>query len=350
MMSIEVAELTTQELDQWDAYVRNAPHSHPFQLSAWRQIMYKCYGHRSWYLFAHEQGRIVGVLPLFEVRSRLLGASITSLPGGFTADSADSAAALLDRATEAARSARARCLSIRDSVADWGNGRDWQQHSSVAVVELPGDYQTLCKQLKRQMWQHVKKAQASGVETHTFACERLDQLDDFYFSLCQLFHEKGAPVFGRGFFDAILQALPGQAMVTTARIEGEVTGAVLYLAMGDKLFALWGGAPSRYLEQRVSHALWWEAMRYGVEHGYRWLDMGRSPQGSGLEEFKKRWGATAHPVYRLQRPVCGKVTYDPMQDTDCNRRYQIFTQVWRNLPFPVTCFLGPKLRRHMPFA
>lgn len=343
---MDVSELAPEDVEHWDEYVLNAGDGHPFQLSGWRVVMQECYGYPSWYLIAREGVQTVGVLPLFKVASKLVGTSITSLPRGFCADKPAAASALLERANDITRSADAACLIIRGSGRPWGDELCWRDNCTVAVRELPGDSQTLHKQLKQRIRQHIRKAEAFGVQTESGT----ECVDDFYHTFCDLMHEKGVPAFSRAFLDAVVKELRHHIVITTARLNGQVIGAIFHFRLRDTLFALWGGAPSRYREFRPSHALWWESMRYASDNGCRYLDMGRSLRGSGLEVFKERWGGTTRPIHRLYLSFGGGIVYDPLEETGGNLRYRVFTQAWRRLPSPVVRFLGPRLRRHMPFG
>ena len=62
-------------------------------------------------------GRVIGILPLVEIRSWLFGRTLTSLPflnfGGVLASTDDAARALLDEAAAIARTRRCRHIELR---------------------------------------------------------------------------------------------------------------------------------------------------------------------------------------------------------------------------------------------
>ncbi len=82
---------------RWDAFVERCANATFFHRIGWRTILEEVFRHRTHYLLAERDGAIVGVLPLAEVRSRLFGHSLVSLPfcayGGPAADDADAEAA-----------------------------------------------------------------------------------------------------------------------------------------------------------------------------------------------------------------------------------------------------------------
>lgn len=343
---MDVSELQAEANTAWDEYVCRTQGALPFHLSGWRTVMQQSFGFPSWYLIAQEGDQIEGVLPLFRVASRLVGTSVISLPGGLCTENPTAAAALIEQAKEIARASRATCLTIRDSRCRWGAETDWCNDCSIAVRELPADSGILRGQLKRQIRQHIRRAETEGVQVDIGT----EYVDEFYSAFGALMHEKGVPVFGRDFFDAVVQALDGRFVIAVAHSKGQVLGAILHFTLRDTMFAVWGGAPSRHLEFRPNHALWWESMRYAIDQGYSYLDMGRSQRGSGSETFKERWGCSTRPVYDLCFPVGGRVASSLVAGRSGNSKYRLFTRIWQRLPRPVVQYLGPKLRRHIPFG
>ncbi|HMR68480.1 MAG TPA: hypothetical protein PKE64_31100, partial [Anaerolineae bacterium] len=114
-MSLTVTELTEKEWLDWDAYVTAAPFGLPQHLSGWRQILHQTNGYETRYLLAREGTRIVGVMPLFIVRSLLVGHMATTMPGGLCADSAEVAAALITQGQALARQAKVKGLTLHDT-------------------------------------------------------------------------------------------------------------------------------------------------------------------------------------------------------------------------------------------
>ena len=79
-LPIVVNLLKGEDAPRWDDFVRRCPQATFFHLSAWRDLMEEVFDHRTFYLYAERAGDIVGVLPLAEVRSRLFGHALVSLP------------------------------------------------------------------------------------------------------------------------------------------------------------------------------------------------------------------------------------------------------------------------------
>ena len=86
--------LATEQISaDWDQYVLGHAEGTLFHLSQWKRVVEKSFGHKAHYLAAYEQaaGTLVGILPLFEIKSALFGHFLVSVPfaelGGGLADS-----------------------------------------------------------------------------------------------------------------------------------------------------------------------------------------------------------------------------------------------------------------------
>src|ERR1700744_4682760 len=58
---------------EWDAFVASRPDSTFFQLSGWREVVKRSFGHNCPYFVSRSDGAIDAALPLVEINSRLFG-------------------------------------------------------------------------------------------------------------------------------------------------------------------------------------------------------------------------------------------------------------------------------------
>ncbi len=77
---LAVREMTVKDSTRWDEFVRTCPSATFFHFSKWKRVIEEVFRHQTWFLYAEEQGRIRGILPLAQVRSRFFGHSLVSLP------------------------------------------------------------------------------------------------------------------------------------------------------------------------------------------------------------------------------------------------------------------------------
>src|SRR5437660_6415786 len=105
MKRFEIVELTDAVREaEWQAYVESAPRASLYHALAWRDVLQRAFGHRSWYLMAQDDAKTRGVLPLVEMKSSLFGHFFVSLPfldyAGILADAPEYEAALATAAAD----------------------------------------------------------------------------------------------------------------------------------------------------------------------------------------------------------------------------------------------------------
>jgi hypothetical protein len=118
-MPLTVVALSPQMESDWDCFCRSHPHGSVFHLIAWKRIIEGSFGYRPHYLAAVEDGRVVGILPLFLVKNLVIGRVLISTPfamyAGILAASDEARGALRDRAQALAVSLDVAHLELRNA-------------------------------------------------------------------------------------------------------------------------------------------------------------------------------------------------------------------------------------------
>src|SRR5262245_45830347 len=108
-MNIEIVPLGTETME-WDAYVRTADTGSPFHLTAWKRAVDRAFGFRAHYLTARREGRLEGVLPMFEAGVLRGSRALISVPyavyGGICTTSEAARVALVEAAAKLRRARR----------------------------------------------------------------------------------------------------------------------------------------------------------------------------------------------------------------------------------------------------
>ncbi len=344
---LEVVELRESDEPDWDEYVEHAQDASPYQLISWKRVMDKIYGYPSHYLMAKRGGHIEGVLPLFELKSRIIGHSLTTPPGGICAESEEAAVALIERAKELTDSANAKYLALRDSQKEWNAGLFSVREHYTMIRDLPVQTDELWKSLDKRLQRHVRLARNGDLQVSLGDGE---YLDDFYAVYKIFLRDIGTPTFGRALVRNVVEEFGDKLLICCVRWQGHLIGAYSAFLFGDAILGAWGGSVHKYLDRRPNHMIYWTYMQYGCEHGFRRIDLGRSRKGSGHYQFKKGWGAQPRPLYQQyylngisQPPAVGRSLED-------NARYRLFVNLWRRLPLALSEALGPQLRKMVPFG
>ena len=347
---MQIAEMQDKDEPAWDEYVRHSPHAMPQHLSGWRTIMQRTYGYTTHYLMAMDGGQIEGVLPLFEIRSWLVGQSLNSLPGGLCAESPAAATALIERAKELVCERGMARLQLRDSRQCWGHDLMSIHRHASRLFPLRDTVDATWYSIDRKVRYHVRDARKHNlVATVTRSPEKMEP---FYRTFSAFTQQMGTPVFSRAFLRNVMEIFPDQFNLVCVYIDAKAIGAFFQLELGQTIFGMWGASLPAYHDLKPTHIAYWELMQFGVENGFRYLDMGRSPLDSGPYHFKKHWGGEELPIYQLSYSTngthAGAAEWSERLESDPKLR--TFVKVWRRLPLPLTQWIGPQLRRHVPFA
>ncbi|SHG03288.1 FemAB-related protein, PEP-CTERM system-associated [Desulfacinum infernum DSM 9756] len=346
---LKIRKITESDRAAWDAYVASHPGGTPFHTTAWKRAVEASFGHRSSYLVAedfHRTGQtpsVVGVLPLFEMRSRLFGHYFLSVPfaetGGALADSPEVERALIDHAAELSAERKASYLELRNRRPV--DGLPTKDLYVSFRKEMSPDPDENLKAIPRKSRRMVRVGMKAGLRSETGR----HLLDTFYEILAANYHRLGTPVFPRRLFANFLARFGSRADILAVRTrEGAPVAAVLSFYWRDAVMPYYAGSLFSHRHLAPNDFMYWELMRRACLAGFRRFDFGRSKKGTGSYAFKKHWGFEPEPLayqYVLHRASA-------MPDmSPANPRYRFLIEAWRRLPHGATRLLGPPVARHL---
>ncbi len=354
-----VTELTDATRPEWDAYVKRSEYGLPQHLSAWRDILRESYGYETHFLMTRADtgpasGSISGVMPLMLVDSVLTGRRAMTMPGGICAENAQSAKALADKAEEVARNHGSKRVQIQDTRQRWLDDYTTVNGHVGWIVDVRGSEEELSKRLHRNIRRQVRKAQENELRVETDRSGRL--VGDFYTMLSRFTHQAGTPIFGQTFLENVVRFLPDNFNIIMIYHEkddgsGEMPiGGYFQLELAGTVYGAWGASLHEFLNLRPVYLAYWTILADACRQGFSYVDMGRSPAQSNASNFKKQWGGECVSIYQQSLGLDGQATSGMTERTQTDGRMQSFMQIWPKIPYPVAQFLGPKLRRHVPFA
>ncbi len=341
--AVTVRPFSEGDAARWNAFVHACAGATFFHRIEWREIIHKVFRHRTHYLLAERAGEIVAVLPLAEVKSRLFGHAITSLPfavyGGIAGDDADACQALESAADEIARQAGVQHLEYRNLVA---RHVDWPRQDLYVTFrkEIHGDDEANMAAIPRKQRAMVRKGIKNGLVS------AIDSNADRFFALYSdnvLRH--GTPALSKHFFETLLSVF-GQdcEVMTVSSPDGKPLSSVLSFYFRDEILPYYAGDDLAARDLAANDFKYWELMRRATARGCRIFDYGRSKVGTGPYNFKKNWGFEPQPLsyeYRLYKRD------EIPQNNPMNPKYRAFIALWRRLPLGVANTIGPHIVRNL---
>ncbi len=344
-MALVCKPLDDAAMPAWDAFVRGQPGGSFFHLAAWRGVIARAFGHATHYTLAERDGAIVGVLPLAQVRTRLFGHSLISVPfcvnGGPLAADAEAGAALAAHAVALMRRLGAPVLEFRfQSAPDWLDPVEWPARPDLYVsFRKPftdvddANLKAIPRKQRAMVRKGIDRGLRSTVDTDA------DRLHGIY---AESVRNLGTPVFARGYFRLLLEGFGDQADIVTVLDGEEAIASVLNFYFRDQVLPYYGGGRAIARDRYGNDFMYWEVMRRAAARGFRLFDFGRSKLGTGAFAFKKNWGFVPEPMaYRFRLAPGAEIPdINPL-----NPKYRLFIAAWKRLPLPVAALLGPPIVR-----
>ena len=327
----------------WDDFVLACPQATFFHRAGWQDIMRDVFRHDTHFLYAQDQGRITGVLPLAHVRSLLFGKSLTSLPfavyGGVAAADEASAAALEQEAQRLAQSLGVDHLELRQLQRQHG---DWPRQDLYVTFrkDILPDEEANMLAIPRKQRAMVRKGIKNGLKS-----EIDSSVDRFFAMYADNVHRHGTPALPKRYFEA-LQARFGSdtEVLTVTDAQNRVLSSVFTFYFRDEVLPYYAGDDEAARDLAANDFKYWELMRRSCARGLKVFDYGRSKQGTGPYAFKKNWGFEPTPLnyeYRLYKRE------SVPQNNPSNAKYKLMIETWRRLPLGVANWLGPFVVRHL---
>lgn len=338
----EVKVLQPGDVAKWDAFVATCPEATFFHRAGWQPVIERAFGHKTWFLYAEANGQIQGVLPLAQIKSRLFGHWLGSLPfcvyGGIAAVS-ESARQVLDIAAQKlAAEHKVGHLEYRNIHPQHA---DWHTKSLYVTFRkeiLPEEEQNMLAIPKKQRAM-VRKGIKAGLESVID-----NDVERFFAAYSASVHRLGTPVFSKKLFSLLKQVFADDCEVLTITKDGRVVSSVMSFYFRDEVLPYYGGGTSEARGVAGNDFMYWELMRRACEKGYKVFDFGRSKQGTGSFDFKKNWGFEPQPLhyeYQLHQST-------EVPDTNpLNPKYQLFIKMWQKLPLSVANVIGPHIVKNL---
>lgn len=330
----------------WSDYVARHPEATVFHELGWKRAVERAFGHRAHYFLAFDGDEIVGVLPVFEVRSVLAGRLLVSVPyataGGVLADDRSAALALLDEAKSLTDRIGARSLELRCPVALDDQLPIRRTHATFRRA-LPSRVEDVAALFPRK----ARAAARRAAETNELAVRYDPACVPLVWRLyARSMRRLGSPNYPRAFFTALAEELGGAVAAQIVWLGRRPIAGLLLFLHRKTVMPYFVGTDERVEVYGLSQFLYAESMRWAVERGYEIYDFGRTRfDNRGAFEFKRLCGFEPQPLeYQVYLPP-GRRAPDLAPTSS---RWRAARRIWKSMPLPVTRPLGAWLTRSIP--
>ncbi len=341
---ISVKQLSEDKNNDWNRYLDSNPAASIYHRSEWKTLIKDVFGHHGYYFYAHNNGKITGVLPLIRLKSGLFGDFMVSMPyfnyGGAIADSPSIEQALMQSANRLAEKLGITHIEYRDDVER--EGLPVRSEKVNMILTLADNSDTLWDTFPSKLRSQIRRAQREDVRLKT---GNKDCLDDFYTVFSRNMRDLGTPVYGKAFFMEILQCFTAQSKIVIVYLKGKPVAAAFLLGHKHTLEIPWASTINDVNHLSINMLLYWEVLKFAINNQYRYFDFGRSSKDSGTFRFKRQWGARPKQLYwHYWLPNNAKL---PELNPN-NPKYMLAISLWKKLPVSITRFIGPSIVKNLP--
>ena len=337
---MNILNLDPSESDDWDNFVRSCTGGNFFHLSGWKTVVEESFGHKTHYLKATSEGRIVGILPLVHVKSALFGNGLISnafcVAGGPLAETEDVKLGLVHHAQNLMQQVGANYLEFRDTEVLLDG---WQMRGDLYAnfeKEIARDEDENLKQIPRKQRAVVRKA----LKNDALSFEIEQMIENFYKLYAQSVRNLGTPVLGRSYFQALMDIFHEDCEILTVSHNGQPVSSVLSFYFNDRVLPYYTGGTVDARRLGSNDFMYWQVMRRAIAKECSVFDFGRSKSGTGPYAFKKNWGFEPRPMPQAFFMADGQ---DMPNLNPANPKYKAFISVWQRLPLPVANLIGPHI-------
>lgn len=341
-----------QETDRqaWDGYVYQHPDAYHAHLAGWKDVIEQTYKKKSYYLVAEKDLKIVGVLPLFHIKSRLFGNTLVSMPyltyGGILANNDTIIEKLLDEALEMADDLNA-VLELRHvkplSEELYDSEKTQINDSKVSMrLELPQSSEELFNSFKAKLRSQIRRPQKEGM---IFKLGGPELIKDFYRVFTVNMRDLGSPVHSKKLFENIFKYMDNTVRIGIVYYNHKAVGAGIISLFKYFVEIPWASTLKKYNKFSPNMLLYWSFLEYTTNNGFKYFDFGRSKSGEGTYKFKKQWGSIEYNLkwfyfYNNDKNYANT-------SVEAKKSIKLMISLWSKLPLKFSNVLGPILRKQV---
>jgi FemAB-related protein (PEP-CTERM system-associated) len=344
--SLTIQTISADESALWNQYVQQHSAHSPYHLFAWLAAIDAAYSHQVYYFVAKQNAKIVGVLPIVNIRIPFKGSSLCSLPfcdvGGCLVDNEEIQTALELKATELKKQINAKAIEYRERAEVIDNTKFEGKKVSM-LLPLPATSDELFSGFKAKLRSQIRKAEKNGLTYELGTNQHF--IDEFYAVFSKNMLRLGSPVHSKKWIESICEQYKDQCIIAVVKLDGIPVGSGIVLFSNHKASIPWASTRADYNRLSPNMMLYWALLKFVTEQGCNEFDFGRSTFNEGTFRFKQQWGAK--PVL-LEWRDDNIVTASKSDIVSSNSSIKsIVESIWKRLPLAVANIIGPKLRRYI---
>ena len=331
---------------QWINIISNHPNATIFHHPAWLKVLADCYGYRPFLIVLRdEDGEISAGLPFMEINSWLTGKRWVALPFS------DHCCPLFQNKNDLELfcneliGKNKRIKSPRVEIRQELPLLDGIVHKNsyfIHYLNLDKKPDEIFKKFRKKGVQYcIKKAAKYKIEISQST--ELESVMTFYNLHLMTRKKHGVPIQPKKYFLKLWENIIKKefGFVALAYYNNNAIAGGVFLHYNEKMYYKYGATDPEYMRFYATHALLWEAIKWGCNNGYKVMDWGKTEKNNhGLKNFKLGWGTEEK---ELIYSYIGK----PPKEYSAGWKQKIIGNIIRKSPVLVGRTIGEILYKHV---
>jgi FemAB-related protein (PEP-CTERM system-associated) len=346
-MKVRLFNLGDQK--SWDEYVFNHPDATNAHLIGWKEVIEKTYNKKSYYLIAERNKNIVGILPLFHIKSLFFGNQLVSMPymtyGGILAESNEVAVMIIEKALAICKELKADSIELRDfrsfELEIFDHGKTQINSTKISMrLELPDSTENLFNSFKSKLRSQIRRPQKEGMD---FVLGGRELVDEFYEVFKVNMRDLGSPVHSKKLFYNIAQQFRDNTKIGVVYFNSKPVASGMIVIFRDMIEIPWASSLRIYNRLSPNMLLYWSFLEYATKNRFKYFDFGRCSSDEGTYKFKKQWETQEHQLYWYRIFTDS----DKTNSTGKSSHRDIVEKIWALMPNRLAGYIGPKVRKNI---
>lgn len=326
----------------WSNFLKGNEHL-IFHTSKYKEFLKKSFPNVKFQYLAVIDDGIKALLPIGLIESKLIGNRIISVPfleyGSFSGD-INYIKPILDHIKNN-YSKKYQYLEIR-------LGLDYDNELSKHLIKSE-EYKRFVLELKtkeenwklldKQKRKAIRKAKKSNITVKELSKDNIEEIYILYLKNMKQF---GSPPFYKEFFINFFELNLGKCF--GAFKDNNLISFLLGLIYKDRIHCIIASSDKKNLELRPNELAHWHFIKYGIENGFKYFDLGRVREESGQFRFKQEFGCQLTPLHHYYDLY--KLKKIPKTDPT-SKKYRFAIELWKKMPIIMQRKFGPSIRESL---
>jgi hypothetical protein len=341
---MDVALVDAKNKADWNRFVQESPRVIAWHSYDYSDLLGRYYGTQFFPFAVYDGPRILGILPLYRIKTFRSGEALMSVPyfvaGGIIAERDDVQRALLDRAIALGKELNIGKVTLKQykyKVEGPLNTDDSYYNRELSVTP---DIEQIRASITPENLAKVDESARYDLKLEYPSRD----VNTFYRFLLRDQHAAGVPCVSRPWVKALFDT--GSYEIALLRHKGELVAATM-----AKKFKHTVSFPFSCLRDQTeqthlfAYNLYWQLITKLAKEGITIVHSGRIPKTDAAFGYRLGWGGTKNSYYYQYYGVAeGKTEFS----TKRGRKRQLVESFWKKMPTPVARMLGPVVVKQFP--